>query len=297
MKQKKWFLLVALVALVVLVAPRPTFASEENVRAFMQSVNDQLLASGENFQLSMIESHTNLLEEGAEAGTIVYFDNRTLRLGMEWLPGDPRRGGYYDISWLSDQVDGVANGLTLADTQAAVDRAMATWDSVDCATIPLTRLPDYGMDWGYIQYLLGYGGTYGWYADITQAGWLPTSFFEALYGPNSGVIAVTFSFTWVQDLDEDGIPDKAFAEVYYNNFYPWGIDTNNPIDTETVVLHENGHALNLGHFGKAFRTTANGKLHFAPLAVMNAGYSGINQEVTATDNAAFCSIWASWPNN
>jgi len=153
------------------------------------------------------------------------------------------------------------------------------------------------MDWGYIQYLLGYGGTYGWYADITQAGWLPTSFFEALYGPNSGVIAVTFSFTWVQDLDEDGIPDKAFAEVYYNNFYPWGIDTNNPIDTETVVLHENGHALNLGHFGKAFRTTANGKLHFAPLAVMNAGYSGINQEVTATDNAAFCSIWASWPNN
>jgi len=59
MKQKKWFLLVALVALVVLVAPRPTFASEENVRAFMQSVNDQLLASGENFQLSMIESHSS----------------------------------------------------------------------------------------------------------------------------------------------------------------------------------------------------------------------------------------------
>lgn len=296
MKQKKWFVLTALIALVVLVAPRVSFASEENVRAFMQTVNDQLLAAGEDFQLTMVESHTNLLEEGAEAGTIIYFDNRTLRMGMEWLPGDPRRGGYYDISWLSDQVDGVASWLTLAETQGAVDRAMATWDSVSCATIPLTKLPDYGMDWGYVQYLMGWGGFPGWLADITQAGWMPTEFFEALYGPNSGVIAVTFSFSYVQDLDEDGIPDKAFAEVYYNNYYAWGINTNNPVDTETIVLHENGHSLNLGHFGKAFRTP-NGKLHFAPLALMNAGYSGIQQEITATDNAAFCGIWASWPNN
>jgi hypothetical protein len=29
---------------------------------------------------------------------------------------------------------------------------------------------------------------------------------------------------------------------------------------------------------------------------MNAGYSGVNQQVTATDNGGHCSIWANWPN-
>jgi hypothetical protein len=37
-----------------------------------------------------------------------------------------------------------------------------------------------------------------------------------------------------------------------------------------VALHENGHALGLGHYGKVFVTTNNAKLHIAPRAVMNA---------------------------
>ncbi|MCP5108080.1 MAG: hypothetical protein GY950_32130 [bacterium] len=262
----------------------------------MQTVNDQLLAAGENFQLTMVECYTNMLEDGVEAGTIVYFNDHTLRLDQEWIPGDPRRGGFYDIAWLSDQVQGDANPLSLADTQAAVDRGMAKWDSVKCADIPLTKLPDYGIDWGYVQYLMGWGGVPGWLADITQAGWMPSAFFEALYGPNSGVIAVTFSFTWIEDLNLNDKPDMAFAEVYYNSYYAWGIDTDNPLDTETIVMHENGHALGLGHFGKAFRTP-NGKLHFAPRALMNAGYGGKYQKIKGTDNGAFCGIWASWPNN
>ncbi len=295
MQQKKWFVLVALFALVVLVAPQVSFAAEEDVRAFMQTVNDQLIAQGENFQLTMVECYTNMLEDGVEAGTIVYFNDHQLRMDREWVAGDPRRGGYYDITWLSDQVDGAGSGLTVAQTQAAVDSAMDRWDSVNCATIPLYKFPDFGMDWGYVQYLLGFGGTYGWLADITQAGWLPTPFFEALYGPNSGVIAVTFSFTYIEDINVNGIDDMAFAEVYYNNYYLWGINTNNPVDTETIVMHENGHSLGLGHFGKAFRTP-NGKLHFAPRALMNAGYGGIYQKIKGTDNGAFCGIWASWPN-
>ena len=33
---------------------------------------------------------------------------------------------------------------------------------------------------------------------------------------------------------------------------------------ETVTMHENGHALELGHFGKIFGTDANRKVYFAP---------------------------------
>jgi hypothetical protein len=64
-----------------------------------------------------------------------------------------------------------------------------------------------------------------------------------------------------------------------------------------VALHESGHGLSQGHFGKAFGTDANGKIHFSPLAVMNAAYSGVQQDLKGSDNAGHCSVWASWPNN
>ena len=68
-------------------------------------------------------------------------------------------------------------------------------------------------------------------------------------------------------------------------------------DIETVALHEAGHGLSQGHFGKKFRTDKNGKIHFSPRAVMNASYSGIQTEILKTDNAGHCSIWANWPQN
>lgn len=304
--KRKWFSVFPLIALFVMLAVPQTVSaiSEDDVRAWMATVNDQLAAAGEDFRLGTVEYYTN----GDEAGQIVYFDNRTLQLSHHWVPGDPRRGGYYDISWLSDLQDGTANPLTLEQTQAAVDRAMATWDEAQCATIPLTRLPDYGINWGYVHYFYCTcpdcppGGFPGWFADVTQAGWLPGSFFECVLGPGTSgfVLAVTFTFIWTEggiptDIDNNGKMDTAFREVYYNNEFEWAIDAN--FDVETIVLHENGHSLSLGHFGKAFRTEPNWKLHFAPRAVMNAGYSGVQQELTTTDLAAFCSVWSSWPNN
>ena len=51
-------------------------------------------------------------------------------------------------------------------------------------------------------------------------------------------------------------------------------------------------------FGKVSSTTKNGKLHFAPRAVMNAVYvGGVEQVLAGTDNGGHCSIWGSWPNN
>ena len=75
----------------------------------------------------------------------------------------------------------------------------------------------------------------------------------------------------------------------------WQIDAN--VNVETVALHEAGHGLSQGHFGKGFVTSSNGKLHFSPRAVMNAAYNGVQQDIDQTDNAGHCSIWGQWPNN
>lgn len=283
---------------------RASAQTEEEIRAIMAAMNEQLEAMGENVRIAVVEYYT----AWEKVGQTVYFDDRALQMGSHWVPGDPRRGGFYDITWLSDQVDGKPDDVALEDTQAAIDRAMATWDGVTCSTIPLTQLPDYGMDWGYVQWLLGFGGIPGWYADITHAGWLPGDFFDIIDpdpGPPPGstyILGATFTYIWVDsgeptDIDNNGKEDVAFREIYYNDEFPWGINTGWPIDVETVVLHETGHGLSQDHFGKLLKTDKNGKFHFAPRAVMNAGYTDVQQHLTGTDLAGHCSIWGAWPYN
>jgi len=303
MSQRKRYSLVIVAAVIaLLVVPFGASAqSDDKTKATMAAVNEKLQAMGEKVRLEVVE----YLTAWDEAGKTIYFDDRTKWMGSDWVPGDPRRGGFYDITWLSDQVEGTANGVALADTQTAVSNAMDTWNRIGCSTIPLTQLSDYGVDWGYVQYLFGFGGTPDWYADITHAGWLPGTFFDTIgeSGASNYILGVTFTFTWVDpgtgeitDLDNNGKLDVAFRETYYNNNFPWGIDTGYPIDVESTVLHEAGHGLSQGHFGKLFETDANGKLHFAPLAVMNAGYTGVQQELTGTDIGGHCGIWGAWPN-
>ena len=66
---------------------------------------------------------------------------------------------------------------------------------------------------------------------------------------------------------------------------PWDINTALPgIDVETVALHENGHSLELGHFGPP------------PAAVLNPIYAGQNVTPRPADHAGMCAVWASWPN-
>ncbi len=274
-------------------------SSEDLIRGAMARINASLASLGKSVRVDMVEYYT----ASAEPGQIVYFNNRTHQLSSDWVSGDPNRDGRTNITWLSDVsgTEGIANPLTLAQTQGAVDRAMATWNSVACSTIPLEKLSDYGLDWGYVEFATGWGGMPAWYADVTQAGWMPAAFFQALGFP-ANVIGVTYTFIWVDengdptDMDNNRRSDVAFRETYYNNLFPWGIDTNYPIDVETIVLHENGHSLSLGHFGKLIRTEANGMLHFAPLAVMNAGYTQVQQKLAGTDLASFCAVWGKWPN-
>ena len=137
-----------------------------------------------------------------------------------------------------------------------------------------------------------------------HAGWLPASFFDALVPQGSQfILAVTIPFIFADgsgptDIDRDKRLDYAFAEIYYNDAFGWGIDAFFPLaDVEGTALHEAGHGLGQAHFGKVFITLANGKVHFSPFAVMNAVDPGFpTQVLQGTDRAGHCSIWASWPN-
>jgi hypothetical protein len=286
--KKKWFNLFPLIALIVMLAvPQALSAIDENeVKVVLNTMNDQLAAANKDFAVDCVEFLTV-----DEEGIIVYANDHQHQLSSQWLAYDPWRFGTRDIYWAVDQVDQTAD-VPWADVNGAIDNAMNTWNTVPCANIPLVWVNDYGLDLGYVQYLVGMGGVPGWLADITFAGWLPRTFFDIIAPPNGGnnILGVTFTFTW------NARPtDVAFKEIYYNDRFTWRINQRY-YDIETVVAHEVGHGLSLGHFGKIFRTP-NGDLHFAPRALMNAIYYDILHELLGTDNASFCSIWASWPNN
>jgi hypothetical protein len=264
------------------------------LHGLMSQINAQLEEIGDARRVDSAEYLTS--DDSGEVGQIVFFNNRAeRRLDAHFVPGDPRRGGFTDIAYIVDQAEGAIDGLTTAQTTAAIDRAMATWDDVNCSVIPITKLPNIpAADIGVVEFLSGLGGSPFVFADVTHAGWLPGGILPP------GVIAVTFTFVFVSgpnptDIDNNGRADVAFREILYNNAFTWAINAN--IDVETVALHESGHGLSQGHDGALFQTTANGRFHFSPRAVMNAGYTGVQQNLRTTDNGGHCSIWASWPNN
>jgi hypothetical protein len=171
---------------------------------------------------------------------------------------------------------------------------MTTWDlATTCSAAANVKVADVGADVDLIDFLLGFGAPGGEVADLVHAGWVPAGIF------GNNVIGVTFTLVWVSggsatDINQDGKSDVAWREIYYNDRFVWRINGN--IDVETVALHEAGHGLSQGHFGKIFITDANGQLHFSPRAVMNAAYGGVIQDLTGTDLAGHCSIWGDWPN-
>ena len=250
---------------------------------------------------------------GVDAATTLIANNRTHQLNSQFVASDPRRGGFADLSYLVDQSDGSALSrvggavVTLPNsvTEAAIDRAIRPWhDTTQCPSPAAVKLADNGSDPDVVDGLVFGDATLIGIpqADITHAGWLPRQFFDALT-PNgsSFILGVTFTFIFTEDdgtptdIDRDGNADVAFREIYYNRRFAWTADlalAANNIDIESVVTHESGHALGLGHFGKVFLDN-NGILKFAPRAVMNAVYASPFRELAGTDDASYCSVWAS----
>lgn len=280
---------------------KPSFlknSSSNSMVEFMSDINAELLNQGLSIQLDMMEYYGS---DGA--GNTVYFNNRgNKQLGADFVPGDVRRGGFMDIAYGRDGTEGAtSSGLTQGDTDGAILSAMNTWDNVACSDgLVLTNLGASPFDLGYVEALVT-GGAEGnfFFTDIMHSGF-NTTVTDAVFGPGSNVLGVTFTFIWTDgvnptDIDNNGKNDVAFRDIYYNDAYSWAVGNN--IDVETVVLHETGHGLSQAHFGKLFQSGGNDRFHFSPRALMNAGYTGIQTSIGKTDNAGHCSNWDSWPSN
>jgi hypothetical protein len=245
--------------------------AEAAVRAFGMELGETYRARG-----AMPLKAVWIAAPGGQAmGTeVLFMDVGDKQIGAKYVPGDPRRQGRTDIRY--GVVPSAPAGMTMAQAEAAIDRAMSTWDNQKCST---------GLDIGKVSYL-------SLTADIVHFGWTP------LPPP---VLGLTIPFIWVDsddnptDIDHDGAFDYAFALISYSSNYSWAIDDN--IDVESIALHEAGHGLGQAHFGRLFQTLRNGQYHFGPRAVMNAGYTGPQQALTGTDEAGHCSLWGSWPVN
>jgi hypothetical protein len=304
--------LMLVTALAALTACDTTVAPEAD------DLSRQLAAVSSDSNFEMAQSPDNLLMYSAEyitapgseeLGRTIFFNAvGNKQLPHHFVEGDTRRSWNADPQQLTIALDGVegstSSGLSQADTNGAILDAMDTWRGVRCSTMTLMDLGPSPFDIGYVEYLLA-GSSVGpfIFADVSHSGFLPAAFFDLLApGGSNFILGVTFTFIFTfnsgpgtppTDIDNDGKADTAFRDIYYNDNFSWAIGSGG-IDVETVALHEAGHGLSQAHFGTAFRTDANSKVHFAPRAVMNAAYSGVQTSIRGTDLGGHCSIWASW---
>lgn len=245
-----------------------------------------------------------------EVGNTIFFNSRGNNQLLADFPIDPWYldliDGTNDISYYVDNSRPSDDIKNVSVSNAAIDRAMNTWGGVNCANglaiieRPYNPALKTGVFAGerfrppYIDPVIG------WVADVVHAGWMPPNFFNLFFpGGSENILGVTITYITGLDEDNNGKPDVWFREIYYNDYFKWG---NGGYDVETVALHETGHALSQSHFGKAFArgtdpTDPKWKFHFAPRAVMNASYSGIQTNIRKTDNRTHCNIWGEWPNN
>lgn len=285
----------------------PALTVEESglvTSAMLDGVNLRLAAADMPYRATRAELAL-VSAAPAELASTVYANDRTLQIGVRWVDGDPRRpSGNTLRHYFYAPMAGANTVGGVQDARAQVAATFATWAARACAPLAFQQI---AYDGTFPSGMLGGGDPS--VGDVNTLGYLPGAFFDLLApGGSQFILGATFPFVWGEvdgngdfipsDIDRDGNLDYAFAEVWYNNAFTWTLTGfGGDADVQTVALHENGHALGLGHFGKISATFSpfGGRLHVSPRAVMNAIILGTLRSPLGTDNAALCGYYANWP--
>ncbi len=292
------------------------------VSPYLAELDARLAAAGSNLRVARAEIMVDTSGDLASS-QVLLANNRARGLFAEWVDGDPRRGGRVGVTYAFDSRQGRepftrnpdGSGLRqmpFAELEPQLETTMSAWRDLACSDAPITRVATpANADPDLLDQLFlgadGVGRVYAQLADIVQGGWQVPSFFTAFAGAaGNNIIGVTFSFWFVDangdptDINGDGRADTGLAEIYYNTRFAWGnTGALNVVDTYTIVTHETGHSVGLGHFGAVFVTkkaAADGiqvaDVKYAPKALMNAVYVTGRTEILGTDHSQFCQIWA-----
>jgi len=242
---------------------------------------------------------------------------RRLRLGVRWYKNQ--------VTYLLDESDYAPTLLPAAEVDAALDAGYQTWNTVRQSSLRSTRTPDGGGNYDILdaivldgagncvdivdttaETLISYDPATGSFeiapaADIVFGGWIDPAYFSNCLG-SEFIIGVTWVFS-SDDSNLDNYPDLVYAEQFFNPAFAWTtadavyLDYDAPVDIETIAVHENGHALGLGHFGgpnlrQPFKLQPNYRV-FDPEAVMNPYYlGGEKRALFPTDKAAIKTLYA-----
>lgn len=255
----------------------------------IDKMNARLAALKARVRIASAQIHMSNKWNG-EGPTILVGKDRALGIGMEWVPGDPRRDGRVGVTYafgssrpnLPFVNNADLNDLhlaTFAEVDPQIEEGMGVWRDLTCSSAPVTRVapgtnPDFVDD-----LILGSAADLADYAqpaDIIHSGWHPMKFFTDLFGEDVGslILGVTFSFPFVDvatglptDIDQNRKLDLGVSEIYYNSgvipangptpapgFY-WsnsGAFNFDLIDFFSLIGHESGHAFGLAHLGEVF---------------------------------------------
>lgn len=290
----------------------------------LAQIDATLAQSGARYRVGAAELRIAADGWTGVTSTILFANDRQHSFGAEWVKGDPRREGRLGVTYAigsntsiaptTHDPDGSNQRLVTTTEQAAyIDEAVGAWRALVCSSKPITKVPvPAGTDPDVVDQLVrgeAPSANYAPPADIVESGWQPASWFRTLAGGTAGnsIIGVTIPFAFIDengnftDIDRNGKADLAQVEIFYNDRFFWGNGAANVVDFYSILTHETGHALGLGHFGKVFVTkkdAADGisvaDVKYAPYAMMNAVYAGGRNEIAGSDNSQFCGVWASF---
>jgi hypothetical protein len=305
---------VVLAILAATVLSSPSLATAQQVPTpakvgqLVERINARLEARGSRFRLT--EAWFFTTGQGVDP-------YRRLRTGVRWYKNQ--------LTYVLDESDYAPTGLDPAAVDGALNSAYQTWNGIGGTSLSLTRTPDTGGNFDILDAITldaggncvdivdttspnvdAYDPATGEFeitpaADIVFGGWLEPAYFASCLG-SADIIGVTWSFS-TGDENHDNYPDLVYVEQFYNAAFPWTttdavyLDFDGPVDIQSVAVHENGHAIGLGHFGgpnerQPFKLQPNLRV-FDPEAVMNPFYlGGEKRDPYSTDVAAARTLYS-----